>query len=132
MLALLNREPCELFSDGLLFNEPSPEVIFPEPGKPNATKLVAELVEIPELGSVTPLFFDSPAGMMVVDASDILADASGDTPNLKGGSPETLGVSDAPKLTLLEGSEVTVPLPHGMTSETLTAGVKITGGEVEI
>lgn len=125
MLALLNREPCELLSDGLLLNE-----LIPELGKPNATRFVEELVEFPALGSDTPLFFISPAGMMV-DASDAVVEGLEEIPNLKGGSPETLGVSDVLKLTLLEGSEVMLPLPDGIESETVTEGVKITG-EVEI
>lgn len=122
MLAPPNREPCELFADGLPVDESSTEAIFPELGTPNATKLVGELLELPELG----------AGMVVVDAADTLVDGSGEAPNLKGGPPETLGVSDAPKVILPEVAELTLPVPDGTMSETLTEGVKIAGTAVEI
>lgn len=114
MLALLNREPCELFADGIPVDELSPEVIFPDLGAPNATKLVGALLGIPELGSVKALFLKSPAGMMVVDAADTLVDGSGKAPNLKARSPETLGVSAAPKMMPLEVAELKLPVPDGI------------------
>lgn len=114
MLALLNRDPCESFADGKLIDELSPEVIFPELGAPKATDLVEELLGIPELESAKALVFKSPDGMMVVETSDTLADGSGEAPNLKAGSPETLGASAAPNMMPLEVVELMLPVPDGI------------------